>query len=620
MRIDQFDEISICEGIFTDDGDTEGNHSGLASDTITICSNSGAPNESHIRLTFTQFQINGFFTVYNGPTADPATIINTLSAENNNTNPVIEATAANSSGCLTIVFNSGNPAPGWTALISCVRACQPVVANLAGSDPMVMPEDTGYIDVCIGQPITFSGMGLYPEDGIIYDQSDATSTFEWNFDDGNTADGANVGHAYSEAGGYTVQLRITDLIGCRNTNMISQRVRVAPRPSFIEQNPIPDEICVNDLIILEGSTQFDPNPDSEIFVTTSEQSFSASQLLADTTFLPDGLGTEYTTSLEFTNFAPGQLLTDIDDLIGICLNMEHSFAGDLDIWIECPNGQEVDLVQFGALGGQYVGLPVDLDDLEQGIGFDYCWTPDAEFTWAETVDLQNIGGGESIPAGDYRPDEAMSGLLGCPLNGEWTIHVRDNLTIDNGFIFNWGITFADNLFPDLETFTVGFDEALWRPEGELSFYSPDSIAAQPSAAGFAHYTYMVTDEFGCEYDTTVTVEVLPFSHPDCYDCQEILDTNFQAINTVPGTMIQTELASITELDTSITFRTNPNEPFGNTFFPSLAGSFEAPINVNSIFPGSLADLSMQLESVCVTLESQQTGGIRLFLQAPDNTL
>ena len=151
-----------------------------------------------------------------------------------NTPFIVQATAANSSGCLTVTFNSdgANQAAGWSASISCVASCQQIEAILVSTDPPVEPVDTGWIDVCPRQTITFEAMGNYPQNGTIYEHSDSTSNFEWDFGDGAIAYGLIVNHQYAEPGGYMVQLKIIDQQGCTNTNFISQRVRVSTRPNF----------------------------------------------------------------------------------------------------------------------------------------------------------------------------------------------------------------------------------------------------------------------------------------------------------------------------------------------------------------------------------------------------
>ncbi|PHI19841.1 hypothetical protein CEQ90_10635 [Lewinellaceae bacterium SD302] len=626
FRIDQFNAIDLCSGILTDEGGSAGNTTAGTTNQITICSNSGAPSETHVSLVFNPISIDGFITVYDSDMVDPtAQIGNPLDASANGTLIAFEATALNATGCLTVVFESNGVTPGFEAAISCIRACQPVIANLASSDPMVMPADTGYIDVCIGQEITFNGEGIFPQNGAIYNQSNETSLFEWNFDNGETSTDQNATTSYDEPGGYTVQLFITDAIGCTSSNLISQRVRVSPMPVFNLQNDFDPVYCADDTITLSASTQFGPNGESNIFVTTNQESFGASQQLADTTFLPDGDGVSYETSLTFNNFEPGQVLTNIEDIESICMNMEHSYAGDLDLSITCPNGSEVIFIDQSAPGlfSQYFGIPVDVDsDLSPGIGFDYCFVPGdpSLLTIAETAMTVPIGGAESFPPGDYGAVTDWSALIGCPLNGDWTLNITDQLASDNGYIFSWGITFNDDLFADLETFTVEFDEAGFLETDDLISYEPNNIVALVNAGGIQEYTYQVTDAFGCVFDTTLTVETLPISDPDCYDCQPLLISNFQLENAGIGQEVQTELAEDEALFQDVAFRTAPVDEFSSALYPSMMEAYMTSLDVNSVSPATISDANSQVASVCVTLEAASTAGISLFLRAPDGNL
>ena len=88
----------------------------------------------------------------------------------------MSATAANASGCITAVFTSAGDKPGWEAEISCVAACQPILAELTASDPTRNAANRDYIDVCVGDPVTLTGGARYPENNSLYPQSDATST------------------------------------------------------------------------------------------------------------------------------------------------------------------------------------------------------------------------------------------------------------------------------------------------------------------------------------------------------------------------------------------------------------------------------------------------------------
>ena len=121
-------------------------------------------------------------------------------------------------------------------------------------------------------------------------------------------------------------------------------------------------------------------------------SFQNEGVLSDTLALPDGDGISYSTSIRFSEFSPGQILTDIDDFLGVCMLMEHSYMYDLDLELTCPDGTTVLMQDQSLMGGGevFLGIPNETDDFTtnipplQGIGFEYCFRPDAtNGTWSE---------------------------------------------------------------------------------------------------------------------------------------------------------------------------------------------------------------------------------------------
>ena len=55
--------------------------------------------------------------------------------------------------------------------------------------------------------------------------------------------------------------------------------------------------------------------------------------------------------------------------------------------------------------------------------------------------------GNSIdPSVTYEPETSFANFAGCPINGQWTIIVQDNLGTDDGWIFEWGLFILTN-FP-----------------------------------------------------------------------------------------------------------------------------------------------------------------------------
>jgi gliding motility-associated-like protein len=493
--------ISTCTGTFYDNGGT-GNYTASTDLTFTICP---AIAGSKIKCTFTSFNVEASYdrlTIYDGPnTSSPS-----MGTYDNNAplSGIVQATTSNSSGCLTFVFHSDGSVQyaGWEASISCTTPCQTVQSVLLSTTPTAT---AGYINICQGQTVSFNGSASFPQNGTAYTQSNATSTFLWTFGDGTSATGQNVTHTYTTGGGYDVQLKVTDIMGCVSTNSIALRVRVSTTPTFTGTNANPTTICLGQSTTLTGSPHMKP------------WSQPTGGTVAGTTFLPDGSGVSYNTSLTFNSFTPGQTVTSVNDLVSICLNMEHSYAGDLGIKITCPNGQVMQLVNYpNSMSYTYLGQATDYSS-NPGMGMTYCFTPTGNMgTWYSNYNLYTetytdadgnaVTSHPYLPAGNYAPDGTWTSLIGCPLNGTWTITVTDNLSIDDGYIFWWGVNFNPSLYPSLWGFTPTIASTTWQGNG-ITPPTANTVSVTPTATGAQTYTYHLVDNFGCSYDTTVTVNV-----------------------------------------------------------------------------------------------------------------
>lgn len=126
--------------------------------------------------------------------------------------------------------NGNTNAPGWEAQVSCVPVCQQVIAVLDTLSTTPPPDSAGYIDICIGTPITFTGKGKYPFNNLSYTQGDSTSLLIWDFGDGTSDTGSTITHLYDSVMGFDVNLTIYDIHGCHNTNSIGIRVRISENP------------------------------------------------------------------------------------------------------------------------------------------------------------------------------------------------------------------------------------------------------------------------------------------------------------------------------------------------------------------------------------------------------
>jgi gliding motility-associated-like protein len=633
------DSIATCGADFTDSGGAAGNYGNNQNFTFTICSDS--LSKTHVALGFEQLDLapGDELCFFDGPDVNSPSL-GCASDFGRSQNTIVETTARNSKGCMTIRFRSDGSVvrTGWLAHIVCIASCQTVKTQIESTLPPIFPADTGWIDGCPNQTrIAFKGKGIYPFNDIAYHQSDTLSKFEWNFGDGSPiAYGPEVTHVYSQAGGFIVQLVVTDTLGCQNINYIKQRVRISPRPTFNTGN-VPNQICTGTTLLLRGQSQ---RLDATYQVSTQPNSatFPSGQVRSETLFIPDNQGDQYKTSVFFSDFSPGQTLTNVNDLVRIFAKMEHSYARDLEIKIVCPSRKEVIMHAYGSGG---IRNPIiigqancndnrnavnDPSTNPPGVGQVYAWTPNAtNGNWRSYTGTNNrnntcISGQDEyrLPPGDYRSENSLAGLVGCPLNGEWSLVIKDQLSRDNGWIFEWGIDFKPSLYPAVETFTRSISDHRWLPNTNISMYTPDSIISKPRNAGVATFVYQVTDNVGCKFDTTVNVNILPPTHPLCRTCTpdfpKLKDTSICATNA--GILLNKTARS--PINSSVVFEVFPYKEIDAVSAP-ITRPDTCPILVRNMFQNSITNPITQIDSVCFDMGSRVSDDIFVQLLAPNGS-
>lgn len=475
-----------CIGALLDSGGNPSNYGNNENYTATICPDQP---DGAISLQWIIFELSGQGTapmdqisIYDGnSTSEP--LIGTWTG--NGSPGIVSASFANTSGCLTVVFTSNAIGTGnFAAAISCYEPCEPPTASAVMNEPVPAL-------VCQGELIQFDASASTAADGF------SIAQYIWDFADGSqdSTSGAIVEHAFDIPGEYVVQVTVIDDNECSSINLVDLQVLVSTTPLFTGTTP-DTVICQGETVLLNGeatAVQWSALPESN---------------LGEGIFLPDLQGVPFSTTLSFNNFSPGQTLVDPNDLESVCVSMEHSYMGDLVISLTCPSGQSVVFHQQGG-GGTYIGVPVDDESLTPGECWEYCWSPTAtNGTWAN-----NSGG--TLPSGTYGTVQPWSNLQGCPLNGVWTFTVVDLFAIDNGYLCDWEMNFNPSLFPSLTEYTpvLGLttpDSASWSGAA----FTPDPSdptmgVAAPSQPGTYDYVFSVTDDFGCTYDTTITITVLP---------------------------------------------------------------------------------------------------------------
>jgi subtilisin-like proprotein convertase family protein len=471
---------TTCVGNFYDSG-YNGNYSNNLNQTLTICpSTPGA----RLNVNFASFALESsydFLTIYDGNSTSAAS----LGTFSGSVSPgSITASANNTSGCLTFRFTSDGSVTyaGWVATLSCIVPCQTITSNFISSNPA--PQSDGIIRVCQGQSVSFSGAGTFSSSG-------AGANYSWNMGNGNTASGQTTNYAYPNSGAYVVNLNITDPTGCSNSNQINKIVQVSTTPT-ITTTANPTTICQGQISSLTAS------------VTPTPFLQNCTPPISGTTFLPDGSGASYSTAITVNCYSGTQIVQSASDIQNICLNMEHSYMGDLQIRIICPNGQSSILKSYPGGTGTYLGCPLDDPATGPGSGRNYCFTPTAT-TLLINGSTSNCGSpsSASINAGSYMPQQPFTNLIGCPLNGSWTIQVTDNLSIDNGYIFNWDINFNPALAPASGSFTPTIISQGWTANAALT------------STGATTATAIVTDALSNTANTpilfTVSVPSIPIA-------------------------------------------------------------------------------------------------------------
>ncbi len=496
--------VIVCDGTLTDSGgEGGGGYTDNEDNTLQICP--GTPGSS-ITLEWTAFNLStdgsgggDQFEVYDGPDLG-SPLIGVL---NGNTGPAnISATFGNTSGCITLRFISNEMGVGsFTAITSCFIPCAPPVAaaSITGSSIPAM--------VCLNETVNFDGTGSTAAAGF------SITSYEWDFQDGSDpVGGATASHSFGEPGEYVVSLLVTDDNGCESTSPVDVRVWVSTTPTFGQLTVSDTVVCQGEEVILNG------------VVNSPTWTNLPQPFIEGLTPLPDGGGVSYTSPLAVSGFPASTLVTQVTDVTEVCMVMEHSYVGDLLVYLTSPSGAQVLLFDGNTANplNTYLGSPYDDGEPPGGAGegWLYCFsnigallTLGEEITAGNTTPSGVPEFGSAIP-GNYTSQEGFGEWAGSSVNGTWTLTITDDQFADDGYIFEWWVAFNPSLYPDLISFTPhygpGADSTYWSG-ADITELDPngDLATVVPSAVGVNSYVYTAVNDFGCSFDTTITITVNP---------------------------------------------------------------------------------------------------------------
>lgn len=511
--------LTGCSATLYDSGGPNGSYSNNESYRVTVCVPNGFPMVLDVTM-LTESQMYNYYdylSIYEGTGTTGTLIANRIGSQSYGE----EFTASYSlnSSCATFVWTtdgSGTYA-GFEIQISCGIECQDYTVSIT-PEAQYDATENAYLG-CSGS--TVSALVNFPHNNENYQQTIDNTNFSWNvLNDQGTQIFEGLGlNELSEPlapGAYFYTLTTTDMNGCQ---VVSNTVTVyiSVPPTFTGTTVTPS-ICPGDAALLVGVV----NPPDEWEMTIEE--VNPEQHCFD----DNHINAEQTSCFTYAAF-PGQTITSASDIESIGMRMEHSYMGDLDIIIQCPNGQRMTLFNQACSGG-FFGEAVDTHTMGSnscsdgpqyvGVGYDYYWTSSNN---RGLMSANCPGFDNSLPAGNYQPVDNFSSLVGCPINGEWCVIFIDHLSQDDGTVFQTELHFADYIIPAEEN-RISFQNTYDMSETsqDLTWNGDDvfqdmtaSTMSTPGVPGQHEYTFYATDNFGCTYDTTLVVTVREYNDPGC---------------------------------------------------------------------------------------------------------
>ena len=321
---------------------------------------------------------------------------------------------------------------------------------------------------CYG--IEFSLGGGYPE--FYPGQYVLTNTGAGNLSD-NFLTFGETGFITGLNNGDTYSFTVSDQNGCPTTFTGTYNV-VIPVPDFV----LPTSVCeTSSSINLSGT----PVPGTS---TTQNQTVSAG--LSGTTAIPDANVLGVSSTINVSGFL-GLLTSDANISVTVS-GLNHTWVGDLQIFLEGPCGTSIALTDRPGYPTPYTS------GSNENLSGDFTFTMSAG-----TYIPELVAGSPNISGGNYLPEDGFTDLVGCNLNGVWTITLVDNGTGDVGSFTNWSISLTED--PITSTGTFSGSGIIDNGDGTASF--------DPSVVGIGdiEINYSYDNGAGCALDTTKVISV-----------------------------------------------------------------------------------------------------------------
>ena len=308
-------------------------------------------------------------------------------------------------------------------------------------------------DLCAGRGQAFGPLALR----VIADDSVAGQTYRWTGPNGYAATGKRPSTTPTTGGllRYSVSTTMPGS-NCANQQQVTVLAR---RPVAAASAGIDSVACVG------GRTRLRSRPFENQLVGPYQFAGSAA--------IPDYSAAGVRIPLTVAGTTEGYF-----DLRGIRVSLNHTYMGDLALYLIAPDGTRVLLsMQNGARGQGYQNT-----------------------VFVDSVGAQTLSNGASPFVGSWQVDDptGFAKLRNAPMVGTWNLFVVDGGPTDVGTVTAWGIVTRGN-------------NTIWSGPNGLSAAGDNVLAAVPAAPGRYRYIGATTVPGGCTFRDTVDVRVAPGS-------------------------------------------------------------------------------------------------------------
>jgi gliding motility-associated-like protein len=295
--------------------------------------------------------------------------------------------------------------------------------------------------VCTGNPTQFTNT------------TNGSNTYSWNFGNGVTSTLQNPTFTYPAAGVYNASLLVTSIPGgCQN--LTTRSVTVTDPPTVNAGTST--SVCPGGCVTLNGTTNASGGVSGPV-------TFNNNTVLN----IPDNNTTGVTSTINVSGINPTTIAAG--SILNVCLNITHTWDSDLDIFLRCPNGTQIELsTDNGGAGDNYTNTCFSMS--------------------AATL----VTAGAAPFNGTFIPEQSFNLLNGCNVNGNWQLVILDDLGGDVGTLTNWSITFNNTLSP-----------FSWSPTTAMT--NSGTLTPSVCPATTTTYTLTAVNAAGCTSTSTVTI-------------------------------------------------------------------------------------------------------------------